>query len=176
MEAQNQSENSILLYLQKRNSAFKVFEMPVQLYFNGVTCIELHQFIGNHFGVPLEQLEMYKYVKHNNTWQIIKEQDGKTDQNVPDSTHSKRDKDTHKANSTVKNVRSKPFNLRDGGNVTPLSNHGIDIIVVKNKLDDPENKDQLNLAKLTNAQQSSKPPKAKNQRTRAPEAKLVIYV
>lgn len=49
-----------------------------------------------------------------------------------------------------------------------------DIIVIKNKLDDPENKDLIT-ACIT-ILQSTKPAKVKNQRTRAPEAKLVIYV
>jgi len=65
----------------------------------------------------------------------------------------------------VKNVRNKPWNLRDG-----------DIIVIKNKLEDPENKDNFILNKIATFQQhTNKPNKGiKSQRTRAPEAILSI--
>lgn len=112
-EVERLSDTSLLLYIQKRNSVLKAFEAPIQVYFDGVTCSDLEQFISQRFSIPLVSLEMYKYVKHNNTWQLLKEQEVEPVTGGKKATN-KRGKDNK---PIVKNVRSKPFNLRDGGNI-----------------------------------------------------------
>jgi hypothetical protein len=127
------SDTSLLLYVGKRDSSFRVFTKVEEYHFEGELVKELRSQMAIYFGIAEESLLLAKLNRYNGTWQILedvatapssaKEKTEKTDQqmtakqevNTTATTPSTENVETNKKAPQLVSVKNKPYALRDGG-------------------------------------------------------------
>eukprot|EP01117_Protostelium_nocturnum_P014334 TRINITY_DN5452_c0_g1_i3.p1 TRINITY_DN5452_c0_g1~~TRINITY_DN5452_c0_g1_i3.p1 ORF type:complete len:1042 (-),score=382.12 TRINITY_DN5452_c0_g1_i3:49-3174(-) len=126
------SENSTLIYLQSRNSSTKKFGSYREILVDtSLSFVALRKLISSSVGVSEENLNLFRLNRANGSWQDLDEMENMiaSKQVEKPSTEKKGKSEKSKSGPTIK---GKPWSFKDG-----------DVIVWKNKLEDPNNEDNF---------------------------------
>nr|XP_058972797.1 ubiquitin carboxyl-terminal hydrolase 40-like [Pocillopora verrucosa] len=154
------SSSAVLLRLKKRMPRERCYYDEQEVIFEppgGATPEALHYFVGKVCDIPLEKLNVAKYLRAKYEWLVIKDTDG---------TQNKK-----KGRKKKINLRQSPVYLQDG-----------DVIGVKNCQSDSEDNDDFSTPaddegkEKLKREEEEKKMRRKEKRARRPEVPLCIHV